>query len=34
MTFIADMNVIYYMRSLKVVGAQTFGLPNVWLAEG
>ena len=26
MTFIAVMNVIYFMGSLKVVGAQTFGL--------
>ena len=34
MTFIADMNAIYPVRSLKVVGAQMFDLPNVWLAEG
>ena len=26
MTFIVDMNAIYFMGSLKVVGAQTFGL--------
>ena len=29
MTFIVDMNVLYSVRSLRVVGAQTFGLPKV-----
>ena len=29
MTFIADMNIIYSMRSLKVAGAQTFVLLEV-----
>ena len=29
MTFIVDINFIHSMRSLKVVGAQTFGLLKV-----
>ena len=31
MTFIVDMNIINFVGSLKVTGAQMFGFPNVWL---
>ena len=30
MTFIAYMNVIYFVGSLKIAGGQTFGLPNTF----